>query len=39
MQPEPIEYDILFCKYEQMEIRDPLFLYDFITKHLVSGDD
>ena len=31
---EPVEYDLTFCKYEQLEIRDALFTFDFISKHL-----
>ena len=36
MRQDPIDYDIAHCKYEQMDIRDPLFTHDFTTKHLVS---
>jgi hypothetical protein len=36
MRPDPIDYDIAHCKYEQMELRDPLFTYDFTIKHLIN---
>lgn len=36
MKADPIDYDISHCKFEQMEMRDPLFTYDFTIKHLVT---
>lgn len=35
LKPEPIEYDHTPTKFEQMEVRDPLFTYDFICSHLL----
>jgi hypothetical protein len=34
IKPEPVEYDVSSCKYETLEIRDPLFTFDFINAHL-----
>ena len=35
---EPIEYDLNVCKFEQMDVKDALFTYDFILKHLFKDN-
>lgn len=39
LKPEPIDFDLSQCKFESMDVRDPLFVFDFAAQYLFSGSD